>query len=283
MHYTQPAVSQQIKILEQELGAPVLVRRPRGVELTPLGRRLLVHIDIVADELRAIEELSRSVREGASRDVAVAGFRGFAETLLPTVLQLASTADGPSPRIRHVEAETPELIDQVRRGKADVAIVEAWPGQSLGFDELDAVRGGAVRYSVAVPARHRLAGRIRPTDLADFKDDLWLTNGISQTNALIGACRRHGFSPQIRCSNADAVLAMSLVARDMGVTLQMSESDRRPSDEVGVVSLTDDICSELWVVKSRFSTRPAVAAAFTAVMRGIAEIYGVSAESPSAV
>ncbi|MEO6278307.1 LysR substrate-binding domain-containing protein [Roseateles sp.] len=117
------AVSAQLKKLEEQTGAPVLRKAGRGMVLTPAGevllgyaRRLLALNDEAANAVRGAE-LSGEVRLGLQED--------FAESLLPTVLGGFARAH-PKVRVQARLARNAELIEQIERGKLDLAL--AWDG-----------------------------------------------------------------------------------------------------------------------------------------------------------
>ena len=60
VHISQPPLSRQIRALEDELGAPLFERTPRGMRLLPAGERFLTHARVILD---AIDAARQSVRE----------------------------------------------------------------------------------------------------------------------------------------------------------------------------------------------------------------------------
>ena len=91
---TQPAVSQQLRLLEREAGLPLALRGARGITLTEAGQRLLMRADEVAAHLHmADEELAGLAQLGAGR-VRLVAFPSAAATLVPDALQ-ALTLDHP--------------------------------------------------------------------------------------------------------------------------------------------------------------------------------------------
>jgi LysR family hca operon transcriptional activator len=61
LHTSQPSLSRQIRDLESELGAQLLTRRARGIELTPAGRAFLDHARLVLSQVDAASEAARRV------------------------------------------------------------------------------------------------------------------------------------------------------------------------------------------------------------------------------
>jgi DNA-binding transcriptional LysR family regulator len=70
LRIAQPAVSRQIRRLEDELGASLFVRTPRGMTLSEPGRVFLGHAHAILERVRAAEEAVRTRRMGAAKDSA---------------------------------------------------------------------------------------------------------------------------------------------------------------------------------------------------------------------
>jgi LysR family transcriptional regulator, hydrogen peroxide-inducible genes activator len=119
---SQPALSMQIKELEESLGAVLLERGPRQVRLTKFGEDAAQR---VRDILRSVEELGDVAR--ASRDRLLGRLRigmipTIAPYLLPTVIGNL-TRRHPELEIHVREALTPKLIQELAEGRIDTAIV----------------------------------------------------------------------------------------------------------------------------------------------------------------
>src|ERR1700756_164343 len=65
LHTSQPSLSRQIRDLEDELGAQLLIRRARGIELTPAGRAFLDHARLVLSQVEAATDAARRVANPA--------------------------------------------------------------------------------------------------------------------------------------------------------------------------------------------------------------------------
>src|SRR6185436_14862258 len=84
---TQPAISHQIRMLEDELGAPLLERGPRRTVPTPLGRRVLDHAERFLGELAAIRDSAQPSR------LRIASVSGFGRYVLFPRMREARLAD----------------------------------------------------------------------------------------------------------------------------------------------------------------------------------------------
>ncbi|MBP2561768.1 LysR family hydrogen peroxide-inducible transcriptional activator [Neorhizobium galegae] len=119
---SQPALSMQIKELEQEVGGDLFERNAREVKLTAFGQTFALR---VRDILRAVDELADLAR--ASRDPFLARLRiGIIPTIAPYLLpaiinDLNRTFDGIEIQVR--ETQTAKLVQELAQGELDLAIV----------------------------------------------------------------------------------------------------------------------------------------------------------------
>jgi DNA-binding transcriptional LysR family regulator len=122
LYVSQPALSQQIRILEEQVGMPLFVRGSRGVQLTPVGATLL---DEARDVLRHAERLEESVeqlRRGTRGTLRIGVPPGLPAPLLPAVL--APLRRGRSDvRIAVRELPTPEQVAALHDGSLDLGLV----------------------------------------------------------------------------------------------------------------------------------------------------------------
>jgi LysR family hydrogen peroxide-inducible transcriptional activator len=131
---SQPALSMQIKELEQELGSELFERTAREVKLTAFGQMFGLR---VRDILRSVDELGDLAR--ASRDPFLTRLRiGIIPTIAPYLLpaiinDLSRTFDGIQMQVR--ETQTSKLIQELAQGELDMAIV-ALPVSEPAFTEL---------------------------------------------------------------------------------------------------------------------------------------------------
>lgn len=117
----QPNITRTVKNLENALGCTLFIRSNRGVRLTPEGEKLYAHIQIAVEQIQAGEEalaLDKSLQSGtvtiAASEVALRCF------LLPVLRRYRELY--PNVRLRVSNHTTPQAIDTLKNGLADLAL-----------------------------------------------------------------------------------------------------------------------------------------------------------------
>jgi DNA-binding transcriptional LysR family regulator len=213
---TQPAVSQQIRALEAQLGERLIVRGRTSFALTPIGELLFAHADALGERLQLAEtQLGEALAEERNR-LRIGAFPSILGVLVPRVIAQLSRALG-SLEVTAVQGSTDELVAGVRDGSLHVALCFQDASQPRreheGTQRLDLLEEPMV---AALGPRHRLAARrwIRLTDLAR---DPWL---VAVRGGLIErACLAAGFEPRIAYITDDPMAINGLVAANLTVTL----------------------------------------------------------------
>ena len=131
---SQPALSLQMKELEDILGTPLIERGSRQISLTPLGESFAAR---ARDVLRAVDELAQlgqAAKGALTGQLRIGVIPTVAPYLLPGIVQ-ALTARYPDLDLRPREAVTRRLIDDLTEGRLDAAIV-ALPVSEPGLSEV---------------------------------------------------------------------------------------------------------------------------------------------------
>jgi LysR family transcriptional regulator, hca operon transcriptional activator len=163
LHTSQPSLSRQIRDLESELGAQLLTRRARGIELTPAGRAFLDHARSVLSQVEAAAEAARRVAHPAKPCFTMGFLTGHELTWMPEALRILRD-ELPNIDVTISSQYSPRLADGLSTGKIDAAFLRREKG----------VPGLAFRLLVKeplwviLPSDHRLAAlkAISPRDLA---------------------------------------------------------------------------------------------------------------------
>ncbi|MER8072970.1 LysR substrate-binding domain-containing protein [Streptomyces sp. NPDC094034] len=218
LHIAQPAVSQQVKRLERELGAPLFLRTTRSVELTPAGVRLLERAKVILAEVDRAAEDVRRVQAGGIGKVSV-GFVGTATyDLLPTLSRcVRARLPGITLELRG-ERLSPALSASLLASELDLAVMRD-PGPEGG---LAVSRLRTERLVAVLPADHRLA-TARSVTIGDLRDDIFVLHPSDRRStlhaAVIGACRAAGFAPIDTVEVAETATLVNFVAAGIGVSV----------------------------------------------------------------
>jgi DNA-binding transcriptional LysR family regulator len=189
LHIAQPAVSQQIRRLERELGVELFDRSPRRVTLTEPGIRLLPEARAVlaaAARVRAVASTAHSAETATLRLGTSAGLGDHLDRLMERLT--------PDMRVELEYGPTTERVERVLDGRLDAAFVRG-PLEHPGLRRIPVWDDPLL---VAISARHPLAGEpeIRLSGLARFP--LRLTdhrNNAPLVDLVTRACLEAGFTP----------------------------------------------------------------------------------------
>lgn len=124
MGYTQSAVSQMIKALEEELGVTLLLRSRTGVTLTREGELLLPYIRDVANARRMLSEQAANFHGLQSGTIRIGTFTSVSSRLLPPVMKAFKEAH-PNLRFELHQGVYSEIEEWVRAGVVDFGFTDA--------------------------------------------------------------------------------------------------------------------------------------------------------------
>ncbi|NRQ32205.1 LysR family transcriptional regulator [Nonomuraea sp. NN258] len=217
--WTQPAVSQHLRLLERQTGLALVLRRPRGVLLTEAGRALLRHADGVAAGLRAAADEMDALARLRAGAVRIAVFPSAGAALLPAAMGLL-LGRHPGLDVRLREAEPPQALDLVAAGEADVAVTFVHAGQ-LPDEQPGLVRAplGDDPVRLVLPRAHPHAAGAGPVDLRLLAAERWIAGCDRCAENLRRACAEAGFTPDVRHGTDDYVISQRLIAAGLAVGL----------------------------------------------------------------
>lgn len=122
LHIAQPALSRQVRLLEEELGVRLFARHGRGMVLTEQGREVLKHASRVMSELEEMRAAASDEAAPLSGQVAI-GFPPTVADIVSVPLVAAFGKAHPQAELRLVGAYTGYLLDWLHRGEIDLAVL----------------------------------------------------------------------------------------------------------------------------------------------------------------
>lgn len=132
LNVTQPALTKALRLLEEEFGAPLVHRTPKGVRLTPAGVLVAARASTVVREIeRAHQDVAWQMRHAASK-VAICVSPAAAITVLPGALARLRLR-WPQVHVQVIDAVYPRALTMLRAGEVDLAIGPL-PPAGVGHD-----------------------------------------------------------------------------------------------------------------------------------------------------
>ena len=215
LHIAQQSLSQQVRALEAQVGAPLLIRSRRGVTPTAVGEVLLREARVVlAQAERAADAVHRAAR-GESGVLRVGFLTTVAHDLMPPVVR-AFAEHHPGVALDTEDLAIAALVDGVREGRLDAGL-----SRPPLVDDVVAEPVSDEPVAVVLPLGHRLGDRSTLT-LADLADEPWvLTPRTSwppwhrKYDADFAAA---GYRPRVVRRGTTPQALLALVAAGVGVT-----------------------------------------------------------------
>ncbi|WP_260955734.1 LysR family transcriptional regulator [Pseudomonas citri] len=211
LHVSPSAVSQQIALLEEEVGIDLVERRGRGVNLTIAGRMLVERANRIFSELESARADMAELKEVVAGELRVAAFPSVAAALIPkTIRALRETY--PRLSVQFDEMEPEEGINALRSWQTDVALIDDLnvPHSLLdpGIEIIPLIEDV---FNVMMSPDHHIAHR-EEVRLADLSEERWVIDTASgtYTNLLTSACQNAGYTPNIvaRCKGFEVAIAL---------------------------------------------------------------------------
>src|SRR6202171_3915521 len=216
LHTSQPSLSRQIRDLEDEVGAQLLTRRARGIELTAAGRAFLEHARVALAQVAAAAEAARRVAHPAKPCFTMGFLTGHELTWMPEALQILRD-ELPNIDVMISSQYSPLLADGLSKGKIDAAFLRRERGvPELAFRLL--VKEPLV---VILPSDHRLAA-LKAISPGDLVGETFVT--VSNTAPVLRVVidnylKRSGISITPAHEADHLAMGMSLIASTRGVGL----------------------------------------------------------------
>lgn len=233
-HVAQPSLSQQIRKLEDELGARLFDRLAAGVALTELGERFQKHARRVLVEVEGAREVMHEMLGLQQGRVNLGAIPTVAPFLLPQTLQ-AFGKRHPNIEVNVTEDLTQSLLSQLSEGSLDLALLSS-PVRKAEITDEPLFRE---RMLLAVSASHRLWRERRRSQkhvsLRGLAGErfLLLRDGHCFRDDVLELCRRSRLSPRVVFEGGQFDTLVGMVEAGAGVTL-LPETARRHYRRAGV-------------------------------------------------
>lgn len=215
LHTSQPSLSRQIRELEHQVGAELLVRSVHGVELTAAGKAFLDYARLALMQVDAAVEAARKAAQPQKKTFAIGFQTGHEMNWLPRAMHVLRD-ELKNIQVTILSDYSPDLAEALIRGRLDVAFLRVEPTFDLGYEVVD-----HEPLIVLMPSDHRLTSReaIHPRE---FVGDIFI-GGSNKASVLRAVTedylRRCGLDIKLDHGVDNMAMAMSLVASTRGLAL----------------------------------------------------------------
>jgi DNA-binding transcriptional LysR family regulator len=262
--YTQSAVSRQIAALELAIGARLLDRHARGVELTEHGRCLFAHADAVLHRIEAAERELQALDRLETGRLRVGAFPTANAVLIP--LAMADfTAMHPNVSLSFIEGTTRRQLANLEAADVDLAIISAFPDQPLDSDRFELVHLLDDTLLIALPPSHPLAGRDR-VRLAEIAGESWIAGDPGGDDRTLSPLRlQPAPATRIDFVVGEWTAKLGLVAAGLGITLVPSIASTTTRADVTLVPIHPDDAAPrgVYAATAKGRTHPPAVTTFT--------------------
>jgi LysR family transcriptional regulator, transcription activator of glutamate synthase operon len=265
-HIAQPALSQQIRRLEEEIGLPLVDRTTRRVTITDAGqylvaraRRILAEVDAARAELEALSGMQTG-------RVSVGVMHTMGPVDISIILAIYHERH-PGVELTVREASSEELAEMLRVDELDLAflsVTERIESHGLGLRQLV-----SEELVVILPPAHRL-GRRRTLRMADLAHEQFISyrEGARLRELLVAAGQHAGFEPLVKLESNESQRIRRLVQRGMGVAILPRSDAEGPGADVSVAKLSDpELTRDITLAWREGRRLPPASAEFLALAR----------------
>lgn len=266
LRISQPPLSQQIQILEQQIGARLLARTNRSVSLTAAGKQFLLDARQILSQVDAAAARAERLHHGETGELRI-GFTSSAPFIKGVSDSLSTFRKRyPDVHIQMREINTREQISPLNDGELELGLMR----NTRLPDTLDWTLVLREPLLAMVHRDNPLAGagKISLTQLAHEPFVFFDPHvGTGLYEDILGLLHRNGISPYITQEVGEAMTIIGLVSAGLGVSILPASFKRvRVSDVVWLSLEEKEAQSEMWLVWPKHRERSAAALAITALL-----------------
>lgn len=239
---TLSAVSQQISLLEEEVGVELVEKQGRGVRLTPAGERLVAYADRLFTVIDQARSEMAAIQTEISGTLRVAVFPTVGSSLLPAAVQMARTRY-PYLRVVLDEMEPAEGLAALRSRRCDLAFVDDLTiVMRAGQRDIEKIPLFDDALYVLLPPTHPLAARSFLT-INDLQDEEWALDSAWSGFAdfVLDLCRRAGYEPRVNAHCRGFEILAAMVSEGCSIAVVAGLRLRYPMPDIAAVKLRPEI------------------------------------------
>ncbi len=234
LHTSQPGVSKQIKLLEDELGFQIFTREGRNLtRITPAGQQVIERAVRILQETQAIRDLATELRDEGRGSLSIGTTHTQARYVLPDVIR-DFRSHYPQVRVNLHQGTTEQIAEMVAQDRIDCAIAT---GSEHLFEDMTLLPCYRWHRVLVVPRDHALASVPRPTlkQLGAYPIVTY-TFSFTGPSSLQQAFAKAGLTPDVAITarDADVIKAYVRLGLGVGIVAEMAVDPHEDADLVAI-------------------------------------------------
>lgn len=268
---SQPPLSQQIQILEQEIGARLFERTNRRVELTEVGRQFLPEVRAALDQVAHAVAVARRAHRGESGEITIgmtasAPFTGSVAKAILTFRQ-----QYPDVRLTMSEMPSPLQLEALAAGSLHVGFIRGaeLPDLPVGIEATEIYED---RLVLVMREEHPLAQIGRAITMPELAGEsfVFYSRGLGAGfhEQWLALCHRAGFEPKIAQEVHELSTLLGFIAAGLGVSVVAASIQALQVEHVVYRALdAPDAATKMWLTYNKKKATPACQTFINLVMR----------------
>lgn len=210
--YSQSAISQTIKSLEQELGVLLLERKKDGIQLTKDGEQFFPYIQAISAAENALDQKQKEMKGLENRVIRIGTFTSVSRNILP-------------PLMKKFKEQYPTVTFVLRQG--EYTSIEKWIQEGridFGFVNADVVKKVDTqvlyedRMMAVLPKNHMLSEK-EEVSLQDLTKDPFILLDEGESSVALATFQQYGISPQIAYEVYDDYTILAMIRQGLGISV----------------------------------------------------------------
>ena len=248
----QPALSRQIKDLENDLGFLLFERNKRNVKLTLAGEFFKKEIETIFNNLENAKQNSKQISDGLSGEVRIGYVGSAAYNVIPELVSLINNKF-PKAQLFLYEENSAQQIEQLKNGQLDICFIRnATTEKSIAKKTMT-----KDTFSLVFSSSHWLSHK-KMSSLKELKNERFILppekNGEEYHAIILSILNNAGFNPLISHETSHAGTILKLVENNLGVSLLPSFFKNVATEKVKFIELSKipqrSILSAIWMANN---------------------------------
>lgn len=240
LHVSQPALSTQVRQLEEEIGAKLLDRDTHQVSLTAAGQDFLEKTRQILRDCEDAALSAHRIGQGRAGKLSIGFVDSLGHELLPRILR-AYCKKFPDVEVQLAEMDTTEQIEALNARELDVGLIGL--GLSAEISDLQLATIAEEELEAVLPEQHPLLRKLPKSLPLSALSDEWFylaaREGAPLYNPwILVLCQQAGFAPRVVKESGNPGTVLGYIAAGLGVTVLPAQFGRIPTTGVRFVPLS---------------------------------------------